>query len=400
VEQLEPMEVAEYYTNRYHDAMRLLNVLPPSIEPKASGHIIEQMELVQKILDAGLAYISNGSVYFDVKKYNEHNDYGKLSGRILEDLYSNTRDLDGQDEKQNSYDFALWKKASPEHIMRWKSPWSDGFPGWHLECTAMSAKYLGQHFDIHGGGMDLLFPHHESEIAQSVAAYHCDPCNYWVHNNMITVNGQKMGKSLNNFINLDQFFSGNHPLLTQSYSAMTIRFFILQAHYRSTLDFSNDGLQASEKGLKRLLAAYNTLLKIMPGKSTDAELADFITSFAAKCYEALNDDFNSPMVIANLFDTTRWINGLNENKFSITQTDLEQFIKSMGSFMFDILGLTNEETKENTQTTEGLMNLILAIRQEAKSHKDFATSDKIRDELAKLSITIKDTKDGAEWSVE
>ena len=400
LEQLEPMEVAQFYTNRYHDAMRMLNVLPPSIEPKASGHIMEQIEIVEKILDAGLAYVSNGSVYFDVKKYNEHNNYGKLSGRILEDLYSNTRDLDGQDEKQNPYDFALWKKASPEHIMRWKSPWSDGFPGWHLECTAMSAKYLGEHFDIHGGGMDLLFPHHESEIAQSVAAYHDDPCKYWVHNNMITVNGQKMGKSLNNFINLEQFFTGNHPLLNQSYSAMTIRFFMLQAHYRSTLDFSNDGLQASEKGLKRLLAAYNTLLKIVAGQTTDAELAAFIPSFTAKCYEAMNDDFNSPMVIANLFDTTRWINGLNENKFSITKTDLEQFTKIIGIFMFDILGLTNESSGENTQTTEGLMNLILSIRQEAKSNKDFTTSDKIRDELQKLNITIKDTKDGASWSVE
>jgi cysteinyl-tRNA synthetase len=264
----------------------------------------------------------------------------------------------------------------------------------------MSAKYLGQHFDIHGGGMDLLFPHHESEIAQSIAAYHTDPCNYWVHNNMITVNGQKMGKSLNNFINLDQFFSGDHPLLTQSYTAMTIRFFILQAHYRSTLDFSNDGLQASEKGLKRLLAANNTLLKIVPGQTTDTELSVFIPSFAAKCYEAMNDDFNSPMVIANLFDSTRWINGLNENKFSISKTDLDQFIKTMGSFMFDILGLTNETPCENTQTTEGLMKLILAIRQEAKSQKDFATSDKIRVELQKLNITIKDTKEGAEWSVE
>ena len=400
IEKLEPMEVAQYYTNRYHDAMRLLNCLLPSIEPKASGHIMEQMEIVQKILDAGLGYLSNGSVYFDVKKYSETHNYGKLSGRILEDLYSNTRDLDGQDEKQNPYDFALWKKASPEHIMRWKSPWSDGFPGWHLECSAMSAKYLGEHFDIHGGGMDLLFPHHESEIAQSVAANKVEPCNYWVHNNMITVNGQKMGKSLNNFINLEEFFTGSHPLLTQAYSAMTIRFFMLQAHYRSTLDFSNDGLQASEKGYKRLLQAYNTLLKIVPGPASDAELARFIPSFKTKCYEAMNDDFNSPMVIANLFDTTRWINGLNEKKFSIAKANLDTFTTTMGTFMFDILGLSNEIAAENTQTTEGLMELILSIRQQAKTNKDFATSDKIRDELQKLNISIKDTKEGVSWSME
>jgi len=399
-EQLEPMEVAEYYANRYHDAMRALNCLPPSIEPKASGHIIEQMEMVQKILDAGLAYVSNGSVYFDVKKYNQSHAYGKLSGRVLEDLYSNTRDLDGQDEKQNPYDFALWKKASPEHIMRWKSPWSLGFPGWHLECSAMSAKYLGEHFDIHGGGMDLLFPHHESEIAQSVAANNVEPCNYWVHNNMITVNGQKMGKSLNNFINLDQFFSGNHPLLTQAYSAMTIRFFILQAQYRSTVDFGNDALQGAEKAYKRLLLAYNTLLKVVPATTTDAALAEFIPSFKAKCYEAMNDDFNSPIVIANLFDTTRWINGLNEKKFTITKADQDAFAETMATFMFDILGLTNEVAAENTQTTEGLMNLILNIRQQAKTNKDFATSDKIRDELAKINISIKDTKEGASWTVE
>ncbi len=400
LEKLEPMEVAQYYTNRYHDAMRLLNMLPPSIEPKASGHIIEQMDMVQKILDAGLAYISNGSVYFDVKKYNENHKYGKLSGRVLEDLYSNTRALDGQDEKQNPYDFALWKKASPEHIMRWSSPWSDGFPGWHLECSAMSAKYLGEHFDIHGGGMDLLFPHHESEIAQSVAANKVEPCKYWVHNNMITVNGQKMGKSLNNFINLEQFFNGSHPLLEQPYTAMTIRFFILQAHYRSTLDFSNDGLQAAEKAMKRLLIAYSLLEKIVPAEQTDAELAQFLPSFSAKCYEAMNDDFNSPLVIANLFDSTRWIHGLNEKKFTINKADLETFTQSFSSFMFDILGLTNEASGENTQTTEGLMNLILAIRQEAKTNKDFATSDKIRNELQKLNIKIKDTKEGVSWSVE
>ncbi len=400
LEKLEPMEVAQFYTNSYHEAMRLLNVLPPSIEPKASGHIIEQMDIVKKILDAGFAYISNGSVYFNVKKYSETHQYGKLSGRVLDDLLANTRELDGQDEKQNPYDFALWKKASPEHIMRWKSPWSDGFPGWHLECSAMSAKYLGEHFDIHGGGMDLMFPHHESEIAQSVAANRVEPCNYWVHNNMITINGQKMGKSLNNFINLAEFFSGKHPLLTQAYSPMTIRFFILQAHYRGTLDFSNEALQAAEKAYKRLLTAYNILLKIVPAQQTDAELAQFIPAFAAKCHEAMNDDFNSPILIANLFETTRWINGLNENKFSINKTDLDAFTHTFHTFMFDILGLTNETAADTTLTTEGLMDLILSIRQQAKTNKDFATSDKIRDELKKLNITIKDTKDGATWNME
>ncbi|MEI6123043.1 MAG: cysteine--tRNA ligase [Bacteroidota bacterium] len=400
LQQLEPMEVAQYYTNRYHEAMRSLNVLPPSIEPKASGHIIEQIEMVHKIIHAGFAYIANGSVYFDVKKYNQSHQYGKLSGRILDDLYANTRQLDGQNEKQNPYDFALWKKAAPEHIMRWKAPWSIGFPGWHLECSAMSAKYLGTHFDIHGGGMDLLFPHHESEIAQSVAANHIDPCKYWVHNNMITINGQKMGKSLNNFINLDAFFTGKHPLLTQAYSAMTIRFFILQAHYRGTLDFSNEALQAAEKALKRLLTAHNTLLKVAPAQQTDAELQTFITTFTTKCYDAMNDDFNSPILIANLFDSTRYINLLNENKLTITQPDLQRFTTTFKNFMFQILGITNQTTTEDTQTTQGLMNLILSIRQQAKQNKDFATSDKIRLELQKLSITIKDTKEGPSWSLD
>jgi len=398
LENLEPMEVAQYYTNRYHDSMRLLNVLSPSIEPKASGHIIEQMELVQKILDAGYAYISNGSVYFDVKKYNDFHKYGKLSGRVLEELLANTRDLEGQDEKQNPYDFALWKKASPEHIMRWNSPWSIGFPGWHLECSAMSAKYLGEQFDIHGGGMDLLFPHHESEIAQSTAANGTDPCKYWIHNNMITINGQKMGKSLNNFITLEEFFTGKHPLLTQAYSPMSIRFFILQAHYRSTLDFSNEAIQASEKGLKKLLSALETLVKIPAGSSTDPEFGKYIHSLREKCFEAMNDDFNSPMVIAHLFEAVKWINILKENKISINPADKEKLIFDFENMLFDVLGIAKEPVQQNIQLTDDLMELILSIRRDAKNKKDFATSDLIRNKLQSLNINIKDTKEGTDWS--
>ena len=400
LEKLEPMEVAQYYTNRYQDSMRLLNVLPPSIEPKASGHIIEQMELVEKILNAGYAYISNGSVYFDVKKYSETHNYGKLSGRVLDDLLANTRELDGQDEKQNPYDFALWKKAAPEHIMRWNSPWSIGFPGWHLECSAMSAKYLGEQFDIHGGGMDLMFPHHESEIAQSETANGTEPCKYWIHNNMITINGQKMGKSLNNFITLEEFFTGNHPLLTQAYNPMSIRFFILQAHYRSTLDFSNEAIQASEKGLKKLLSALETLEKIPTGNTTDPELEEYIVNLRDKCFEAMNDDFNSPIVIANLFESVKWVNALKESKISITLADKEKFIHDFENILFDILGITKEPLQQNVKITDDLMELILALRQEAKNNKDFATSDKIRNKLQELNISVKDTKDGATWSIE
>ena len=400
LEKLEPMEVAQYYTNRYHESMRMLNVLPPSIEPRASGHIIEQMELVGKILEAGYAYISNGSVYFDVKKYNESHQYGKLSGRVLEELQANTRELEGQEEKQNPYDFALWKKASPEHIMRWNSPWSIGFPGWHLECSAMSAKYLGEQFDIHGGGMDLVFPHHESEIAQSTAANGADPCKYWIHNNMITINGQKMGKSLNNFITLEEFFTGNHALLTQSYSPMSIRFFILQAHYRSTLDFSNEAIQASEKGLKKLSGALADLEKIKTSETTGPELARYINSLREKCYEAMCDDFNSPVAIAVLFESVRWANALKENKTTISQADKNKFIADFGNILFDILGIVKEPVQQNVQITDDLMHIILSLRQEAKAKKDFATSDLIRNKLQELKINIKDTKDGPEWSVD
>ncbi|MBQ5372342.1 MAG: cysteine--tRNA ligase, partial [Rikenellaceae bacterium] len=345
LEQLEPMEVAQFYTDRYHDAMRELGVLPPSIEPHASGHIIEQIEYVKKILDKGLAYISNGSVYFDVEAYNAQYNYGKLSGRNLDDIKANTRELDGQSDKRNSFDFALWKKASPEHIMRWPSPWSDGFPGWHMECSAMSAKYLGEQFDIHGGGMDLMFPHHECEIAQSTAACGHDSARYWVHNNMITINGQKMGKSLGNFITLEELFTGNHKLLEQAYSPMTIRFFILQAQYRSTLDFSNEALKAAEKGMDRLMKAVETLSKIKPAPASYISTVD-PSDLERRCAEAMADDLNSPMVISALFDWVRIINQAAEGQQTFTAEDLEMLKSTVNRYVFDILGLRNEKAAE------------------------------------------------------
>ena len=397
LEQLEPMEVVQYFTNRYHKNMEQLNVLSPSIEPRASGHIIEQVKMAEDILASGLAYESGGSVYFDVEKYNKQYHYGKLSGRVIEDLMANTRELDGQTEKRNPFDFALWKKAQPEHIMRWPSRWSDGFPGWHLECSAMSAKYLGERFDIHGGGMDLLFPHHESEIAQSVAANRTEPVKYWMHNNMITVNGQKMGKSLGNFITLNEFFSGEHPSLTQAYSPMTIRFFILQAHYRSTLDFSNEALQGAEKGLSRLVNARKTLEKLRPSDTSTADIA----SLKQACYDAMNDDFNSPIVIANLFEAVRIINSVNDGKEKLSSPDLATLKETFTTFMDDILGLTSEESAAgDSGVLEQLMQLILELRKNARAAKDFATSDKIRDELARAGIVVKDTKDGAVWNRE
>ena len=396
LEQIEPMEVVQYYTNRYHEAMNRLNVLPPSIEPHASGHIIEQISMVEKIIEAGYAYESNGSVYFDVEKYDKNHNYGKLSGRKTEDLLSNTRELEGQHEKRKPFDFAIWKKADTSHIMHWPSQWSEGFPGWHLECSAMSAKYLGERFDIHGGGMDLLFPHHECEIAQSVAATGHETVKYWMHNNMITVNGQKMGKSLGNFINLEDFFSGANELLTSAYSPMTVRFFILQAHYRSTLDFSNEALQAAEKGLKRLMAGVRTLAKISPGKKTSFEPDKIINP----AFEAMDDDLNSPIAIACLFDGVRIINSLSDNKESINEEDLLRFRSFYQTLVFDILGLVDEDMQENTQAAGKLVDLVLSIRNDAKSKKDFATSDKIRDELKALGIVIKDGKDGVAWDWE
>ncbi|MFP4471554.1 MAG: cysteine--tRNA ligase [Bacteroidales bacterium] len=396
LEQVEPMEIVQYYTNRYHKNMEQLNALPPSIEPHASGHIIEQIDMVQKILDAGYAYEKNGSVYFDVVKYDQDHHYGKLSGRSIEETLENTRQLAGQEEKKNQVDFALWKKAAPEHIMRWPSPWSDGFPGWHLECSVMGCKYLGETFDIHGGGMDLVFPHHESEIAQAVAANGKDHVRYWMHNNMITIDGQKMGKSLNNFITLDEFFSGNHKALAQAYSPITIRFFILQAHYRSTVDFSNEALKAAEKGLSRLMAAADTLSGLQPTNQSTVD----VDSLRDKCYAAMNDDFNSPIVIAHLFDGVKMINSIKDGKASVTTADLDLLRETFNSFVFDILGLKAEEkaASGDDELTGGLMQLILDIRKQAKANKDWGTADKIRDDLTKLNIVVKDTKEGAVWN--
>ncbi len=396
LEEVEPMEIVKYYSDRYHANMDQLNTLHPSIEPTASGHIIEQMEMVKQILQNGYAYEAEGSVYFDVEKYNKDYHYGKLSGRKIEELIENTRELAGQEEKKNSFDFALWKKADPTHIMHWPSPWSEGYPGWHLECSAMGKKYLGETFDIHGGGMDLLFPHHESEIAQANAANGHDPVKYWMHNNMITVNGQKMGKSLNNFITLDEFFSGNHKSLNRAYGPMVIRFFILQAHYRSTLDFSNDALEAAEKGLNRLLDAWHLLPELHPSAESSVDVRNYET----KCYEAMDDDLNTPMVIAHLFEVAKIINQVNDGKEKLSEKDID-FLKSfIHTFLFDLLGMRDEKASgDNNQVIDYLMETILSIRQNAKQNKDWATADKIRDDLTKLGIVIKDTKEGAKWSL-
>lgn len=400
LEQLEPMEVAQFYTNRFNAAMAELNVLPPSIEPRATGHIIEQEELVRQIMENGYAYESNGSVYFDVEKYNKDHRYGILSGRNLDDVRDASRELDGVGEKRNQVDFALWKKAQPEHIMRWPSPWSEGFPGWHCECTAMGRKYLGAHFDIHGGGMDLVFPHHECEIAQAVASQGDQMVKYWMHNNMITIAGKKMGKSYKNFITLAQFFDGSHELLEQPYSPMTIRFFILQAHYRSTVDFSNEALQASKKGLDRLMDAVAALERIEPqaGGTLDKTLAE---ELSARCYDALNDDFNSPIVISHLFDACRTVNQLADKKQTITPEGLEALRQVMNTFTFDILGLKAEATgnAEREKSFGGAIDLLLELRAKAKAEKDWATSDKIRDDLAALGFEVKDTKEGATWKL-
>ena len=400
LEQLEPMEVVQTYTLRYHEAMRTLNVAPPSIEPRASGHIIEQIETVKKILDAGYAYESNGSIYFDVAKYNQKFHYGILSGRTLDDTLEGTRTLDGQSDKRAPYDFALWKKAEPQHIMRWPSPWGEGFPGWHLECSVMGAKYLGNEFDIHGGGMDLMFPHHECEIAQNEASRGTQGVRYWVHNNMITINGQKMGKSLGNFITLDQFFTGSHEKLEQPYSAMTIRFFILQAHYRSTVDFSNEALQAAEKGMARLLDAYASLQKLKPATTSTIEVKDI----RKKCYEAMNDDLNTPIVISHLFDAARIVNLVKDGKETLNESDLKELQEVFHLFAFDLLGIKDEvrtgDVNNGLEAFSKAMDLLLSIRQQAKANKDWVTSDKIRNELTAMGFVIKDTKDGAEWKLD
>jgi cysteinyl-tRNA synthetase len=397
IEQVEPMEIVQKYMNSFHFNMQQLNVLQPNIEPRASGHIIEQQLMIESILKNGFAYENNGSVYFDVEKYNRQYHYGKLSGRNLDDIKTNTRQLDGQSEKKNSFDFALWKKASPEHIMRWPSKWSEGFPGWHLECSAMSTKYLGEKFDIHGGGMDLTFPHHECEIAQSTASLGHESVRYWMHNNMITIDGQKMARSLGNFITLRELFSGTNRLLEQAYSPMTIRFFILQAHYRSTIDFSNEALQASEKGLERLMNAVKSLEEI----SSSAQSTVDISTIKEKCFAALSDDLNSPIAIAHLFEGVKIINSVKAGSEKLSAVDLADMKSFYQSVVFDILGLRAENIGGSTQNEvlSGVVELLINLRKEAKANKNWATSDRIRNELNTIGIEMKDTKDGVEWKV-
>lgn len=400
LEQLEPMEVAQYYTNRYHTAMNALNVLPPSIEPQATGHIIEQEELVKQILDNGYAYESNGSIYFDIEKYNKDHKYGILSGRSLENIVNESRSLAGVGEKRHQADFALWKRAMPEHIMRWPSPWSDGFPGWHCECTAMGRKYLGNHFDIHGGGMDLVFPHHECEIAQAVASQGDQMVRYWMHNNMITINGQKMGKSLGNFITLEQFFTGSHDSLEQAYSPMTIRFFILSAHYRSTVDFSNDALKASEKGLERLMNGLSDLDRVPVSDTCDEVTDQFVKQLRQRCYDAMNDDFQTQLVISYLFEACHVVNTLLDHKAHICADCLKELSDTMRLFAFDLLGLKPENGDNNEAREEAygkVVDMVLSLRAKAKADKDWTTSDKIRDALADAGFEVKDTKDGVTW---
>jgi cysteinyl-tRNA synthetase len=397
LEQLEPMEVVQQYTVDFHEILNLFNFLPPSIEPTATGHIIEQIEIVKKIMDKGLAYEINGSVYFDVVKYNKTNNYGILSGRNIDDMLANTRDLDGQGDKKNAQDFALWKKAEPQHIMRWPSPWSDGFPGWHLECTAMSTKYLGNHFDIHGGGMDLKFPHHECEIAQNQACTGHTPVNYWMHANMLTLNGKKMAKSTGNNILPREILTGENPNLSKAFSPSVARFFILQAHYRSNLDFTNDAILAAEKGFYRLMEAVDGLTAIKPSSTSTLDIA----SWKQNCYDAMNDDFNSPILIAQLFEGVRFINLLKDNSATLNAEDLKNFTKTMNAFVFDVLGLKDEKAIENNNDKlEGVVQMLINMRMEARANKDFAMSDQIRDQLIALGIQLKDGKEGTTFSVQ
>ena len=396
LEQLEPMEVVQMYTNEYRLKMIHLNVLPPSIEPTASGHIIEQQALVEKILENGFAYEKKGSVYFDVEKYARDHQYGKLSGRKIEDLLANTRELEKQQDKNSPLDFAIWKNADPQHLMRWPSRWGEGFPGWHVECSVMSSKYLGAEFDIHGGGMDLLFPHHECEIAQTVAGYGKEAVRYWMHNNMVTLNGQKMGKSLGNAISLEQFFSGDHELLEKGYHPMTIRFFMLQAHYRSPLDFSNEALQAAEKGLERLFDGMETIGKVTPAEKSSVDLNKLEKSF----FEAMDDDFNSPIAISHLFDGIKTINSAAAGKESITEKDLGKCRQFYHMAVGDILGLVPEKRDSGEQELTGeLIKLLLQMRTDARKNKDFDMADRIRDEMASLGVEVMDTKDGFEWKL-
>jgi cysteinyl-tRNA synthetase len=409
LEKLEPMELVQKYTNLFHWAMNEFNNIPPSIEPTATGHIVEQIGMIEKIIEAGFAYEVNGNVYFDVKKYAANHDYGKLSGRVMDDLLTTTRELEGQDEKRDKADFALWKAAPPEHIMRWNSPWGEGFPGWHIECSAMATKYLGKQFDIHGGGMDLQFPHHESEIAQSTICNHEMPARYWLHNNMITINGKKMGKSYNNVIKLTELFSGNHPILEKAYSPMSVRFFILQTHYRSTLNFSNEALQAAEKGLKRLMDAYEWLKQLsidgteatVAGGTTTNELNEKVLSLLGEFDEFMNDDFNTAKVLANMFELVPVINSLKDKSIpfsALPVATLKQLQSKMKLFVEDIFGLKAEEGT-GTDVMKGIMQVLIDIRKEARAKKDWATSDKIRNQLAEIGIAIKDEKDGSmSWS--
>ncbi len=396
LEQVEPMEIVQRYTLGFRDIMRAFNTLPPSIEPTATGHIIEQIEMTKKIIANGYAYETDGSVYFDVDKYAKEQDYGILTNRKLEDLLDNSRELNGQDEKKGRLDFALWIKAKPEHIMRWQSPWGEGFPGWHIECSAMSKKYLGDTFDIHGGGMDLAATHHTNEIAQSQGCNHTAPVNYWMHANMLTVNGVRMSKSAGNGFLPEELFSGNHPLLVKGYSPMAVRFFMMQTHYRSTLDFSNEALQASEKGFAKLMAAIDLLHKLKPSSKSSVD----ISALSKNCYAAMNDDFNSPVVVANLFEGVRIINSANAGTESINESDIVALKTLFSNFVIDIMGLFPEKSDTTSSLLEEIMQVVLEIRKEAKTKKDFATSDKIRDELQKHHITIKDTKEGAIWTHE
>jgi cysteinyl-tRNA synthetase len=396
LEQLEPMEVVQRYTVDFHDILNAFNFLPPSIEPTATGHIIEQIEIIKTIIDKGIGYEANGSVYFDVVKFNETNHYGILSGRNIEDMLANTRDLDGQSDKRNPQDFALWKKAEPQHIMRWPSPWSDGFPGWHLECTAMSTKYLGNHFDIHGGGMDLKFPHHECEIAQNEACTGHTPVNYWMHANMLTLNGKKMAKSTGNNILPGEILTGDNAFLSKAFSASVARFFMLQAHYRSILDFSDEAIIAAEKGYKRLMEAMESLKGISANETSTID----IVNWKQLCYEAMNDDFNTPILIAQLFEGVRFINLLKDEKETLNAADLQLFTKTMQAFVFDVLGLEEEKTNGNTEKLEGVVHMLINMRKQARDNKDFALSDQIRDQLIALGIQLKDGKEGTSFSIQ
>lgn len=396
IEQLEPMEVVQRYTVDFHDILTAFNFLPPSIEPTATGHIIEQIEIIKTIIDKGIGYEANGSVYFDVVKFNETNHYGRLSGRNIEDMLANTRDLDGQSDKRNPQDFALWKKAEPQHIMRWPSPWSDGFPGWHLECTAMSTKYLGNHFDIHGGGMDLKFPHHECEIAQNEACTGQTPVNYWMHANMLTLNGKKMAKSTGNNILPREILTGDNSILSKAFSASVARFFMLQAHYRSILDFSDDAIVAAEKGYKRLMEAIESLKELDSSSNSTLDIA----SWKQSCYDAMNDDFNTPILIAQLFEGVRYINLLKEGKETLTAIDLKTFSTAIQAFVFDVLGLEDEKLSDtNNDKLEGTVNMLIEMRKQARDNKNFALSDQIRDQLIALGIQLKDGKDGTTFTI-